>query len=363
MIDKLRPLTLGEILDRTAQLYRRNFLTFAGVSAVPMIATFAVFVPIGVAMAYMGIFNPAHATPSTGALIAIFSVALVVGLPVALVAGVMMQAALTKTAIGAHMDQKVKVREAIGFVWPRFWRYLWLIVLLGLLVIVLPSVVAGATTLGVAIPAGIAGAKGAGAGAGFAALFVLMFLAVFVYAVWRCLCYALAFPACIVEEKSAWQSIKRANRLSKGTRGRIFVMYLLMFAISMVIAIVSDVFMFVGVAIATALGGAKLGPVVAVVGVVIALLGRIALQVLIEPLPVIALVLFYYDQRVRTEGYDIELMMEQAGLTAPPLENPEVLAEPQSATPIPVPIPTPIIESPLKPSFDPGPSPDTVKEQ
>src|ERR1039458_1784155 len=28
----LRPLTLGEILDRTAQLYRSNFLLFAGIS-------------------------------------------------------------------------------------------------------------------------------------------------------------------------------------------------------------------------------------------------------------------------------------------------------------------------------------------
>jgi hypothetical protein len=34
METNLRPLTLGEILDRTAQLYRTNFLLFAGISAV-----------------------------------------------------------------------------------------------------------------------------------------------------------------------------------------------------------------------------------------------------------------------------------------------------------------------------------------
>jgi hypothetical protein len=28
----LRPLSLGEILDRTAELYRSNFLLFAGIS-------------------------------------------------------------------------------------------------------------------------------------------------------------------------------------------------------------------------------------------------------------------------------------------------------------------------------------------
>src|ERR1700676_3927139 len=31
----LRPLTLGEILDRTFTLYRRNFLLFVGISAIP----------------------------------------------------------------------------------------------------------------------------------------------------------------------------------------------------------------------------------------------------------------------------------------------------------------------------------------
>jgi hypothetical protein len=34
MESNLRPLTLGEILDRTAQLYRTNFLLFAGIFAV-----------------------------------------------------------------------------------------------------------------------------------------------------------------------------------------------------------------------------------------------------------------------------------------------------------------------------------------
>jgi hypothetical protein len=32
----------------------------------------------------------------------------------------------------------------------------------------------------------------------------------------------------------------------------------------------------------------------------------------------IALVLFYYDQRVRQEGFDIEMLMRQAGMDAEP---------------------------------------------
>jgi hypothetical protein len=40
-------------------------------------------------------------------------------------------------------------------------------------------------------------------------------------------------------------------------------------------------------------------------------------SVLIGPIYPIALTLFYYDQRIRHEGYDIERMMDAAGLNAP----------------------------------------------
>ncbi len=47
-----------------------------------------------------------------------------------------------------------------------------------------------------------------------------------------------------------------------------------------------------------------------------------AFSILIIPIYPIALTLFYYDQRIRLEGYDIERMMETAGmidLETPPL--------------------------------------------
>jgi hypothetical protein len=356
MDDKLRPLTLGEILDRTAQLYRRNFWTFAGVAAVPMVAMFAVFVPFGAAMGFMGAFSARHAAPNTGAFTAILAITLVIGLPVLLVASVVSQASLTKTALGANLGSKLKVREAIKSVWPRFWRYLWLMVLLGLLVVMIPAAVAG----GLFVPLMGLGVVG-GTNASILAVF-LSFMVVFAalaYAVWRWLCYSMAMSACIVEEKTAWQSIQRANLLSKGTRGRIFVMYLLVLAITFVIAMIADVIMFVGIAIATALGGSKFGPVATAVGLILGLIARLSLQIVIEPIPVIALVLFYYDQRVRTEAYDIELMMEQAGLTSP-----QVTTAPRAEVePPPDPHLTPAPERPLTTSFEPGPSPDTVKEQ
>jgi hypothetical protein len=37
----LRPLSLGEVLDRTFSLYRRNFLLFLGIAAIPELLTLA----------------------------------------------------------------------------------------------------------------------------------------------------------------------------------------------------------------------------------------------------------------------------------------------------------------------------------
>jgi hypothetical protein len=55
---------------------------------------------------------------------------------------------------------------------------------------------------------------------------------------------------------------------------------------------------------------------------------------LLKPILGIAQVLFYYDQRIRQEGFDIEWMMLQAGLTPPaapaPVAAPWLPAAPRS---------------------------------
>lgn len=348
MNERLRPLTLGEILDRTTQLYRHNFWTFAGVAAVPVVAMFAVAVPFAAVMGFMGFFR-AGFKPSDQEITVIVAIGLLIALPVWLVAFVVSQVSLTQTAIVTNMGRKIKVREAIKSVWPRFWRYLGLIVLLALLVVLLPAAM---TTLLVAVPGAFAGV-GRTVGNVLLAIYTFLgFAAAFVYAIWRWLCYSMAMSTCILEEKTAWQSIKRANLLSKGTRGRIFVMYLLVVAVLFVVVMIVDFFALIGIAIAAAVGASKFGTAVSVVGLILSFLARLAMQSLIEPIPAIALVLFYFDQRVRKEGYDIELMMEQAGLTSPPVTQ----------APPATPEFTPIPESPLTPSFEPGAGTDNLKE-
>jgi hypothetical protein len=57
----------------------------------------------------------------------------------------------------------------------------------------------------------------------------------------------------------------------------------------------------------------------------IGFLAAFTASTLIGPILPIALTLFYYDQRIRHEGYDIERMMEAAGLNAPVTESAEAV--------------------------------------
>jgi len=139
---------------------------------------------------------------------------------------------------------------------------------------------------------------------------------------WLALSFAMGMAVCVVEKKTAWQSLKRSWRLSQGTRGRIFVLYLLLVALSFVVLMITYVLALIVIAAAAFLGtGSTVGVIAMIVAGIVYVAGIIGTQIAIVPVPWIALVLFYYDQRIRKEGYDIEWMMQQAGLAQPPSAN------------------------------------------
>ncbi|MGA7339312.1 MAG: hypothetical protein WBE72_05795 [Terracidiphilus sp.] len=316
MSEPLRPFTLGEILDRTAQLYRRSFLLFAGVSAVPAAVLIGVLIPMIAGVAFLGEAAAKGGAPQNPALFILIAVFVLVAIPVAMAAAVVSQAALVRAAIDAHMERKMRIRDAIKSVWPRFWRYLGVMFLQGIFAGLIPGAIAGAAIGLVFLLARLAAGGGLATGAAIGFFTFVIAAAAFVVIVIRALGYSLALPACIAEDKSAWSSIKRSAKLSKGTRGRIFLMFLLVYALSIIVSILGYIPMVVITAVAAAMGeGVRVMSIVLVATEIVNVLVNFALQTLITPVYMTALVLFYYDQRIRTEGYDIEWMMERAGLT------------------------------------------------
>jgi hypothetical protein len=95
-------------------------------------------------------------------------------------------------------------------------------------------------------------------------------------------------------------------------------MILLIVALSIAASLIAAIPFLIIVAVNTSVGnGAAYSSTAFVIAEIVRVVGDFILQVLIAPISAIALVLFYYDQRIRKEGFDIEWMMQQAGLTEP----------------------------------------------
>ncbi|MFZ1086161.1 MAG: glycerophosphoryl diester phosphodiesterase membrane domain-containing protein [Terracidiphilus sp.] len=325
MESNLRPLTLGEILDRTAQLYRTNFLLFAGIAAVysgfGLLLNLFILVPV----TRMNV----QPVPDGSQLLALFAATGVVLFLLFIVFGATV-AATTRAVAWLHLSEPATIRSAYTSTLPRLGRYLWLKTITTFMIFL--AAIAAGIVLG--IPAGILGfllSSSAAPGTIFIVLMVLLIYAcIGVVTCWVALRYSLAIPASVMENLKARKAIRRSIELSKGSRGRIFVLWLLVG------------FIWIGL-FSLANGFFLIYPLMhhQVLPIGFSVLQQILdafVNTFVVPIPAIGATLFYYDQRIRKEGYDIEWMMQAAGLTvpAPAAEQPAaavelpVLAEPLS---------------------------------
>ena len=113
----------------------------------------------------------------------------------------------------------------------------------------------------------------------------------------------------MVEDLKARKALRRSVELSKGSWGRIFVLGLLIAVIQIGLVLITQVFFIVAAVKHHGLLPAWVQVAQQIVG--------FFTNSFIGPMYATGLTLFYYDQRIRKEGYDIEWMMQAAGLAAP----------------------------------------------
>jgi hypothetical protein len=154
-------------------------------------------------------------------------------------------------------------------------------------------------------------------------LFVLAGLSI-IYSVWAFLRVSLAVPAAVVESLKVRAAIRRSAALLASRKIRVFLLLLLMFALYMVVATMESPLLILAV---------RSRGTEAFVTSAIQLGINFAAAILIGPVGAIGLCLFYFDERVRREGFDIEWMMGKlapvdAGAPELPGVAPEAPAEP-----------------------------------
>jgi hypothetical protein len=335
----LRPLTLGEILDRTAQLYRSNFWLFAGISAV---YAGAVLVLNLMQIGLQELFRIEHLTRD---LIWLNGGAAMVQLLFVFLFGGIAVAANNRAVGWVHLDEPATIRGAYAGILPRSGRYLWLMTIMAFVLWLPFAVIYGAYLAFVFFyvrpkgllthpqggnPAVLAANQQANLLFGLATLaFALLVILAIVWAVLMGLRYALAIAASVVEDLNARQALRRSIDLSRGSRGRIFVLCLLVIVIQTGLVLITQMFFVI-------MAFRQHGQLAAGVRVLQQFIGFVT-NTFIGPMYATGLTLFYYDQRVRKEGYDIERMMHAAGLTAPPPHSPGSQMSPQSQPAQPAP--------------------------
>ncbi len=258
MTTALRPLSTGELLDRTFSLYRSHFGLFIGIFALPHLAVLA-FQVVGIAIQSPG-------TQLTNILMtALWSLG---ALFLTMIVSAASQAATVVAVSQVHLDRPASVMDSFLRVKGQILGVIGLSMLVGLLV-------------------------------------GLAFLALIVPGVLLAIQWSLAVPAKVLENRSATEAMSRSSDLTKGNRGRVFVIWILFILLSIGVSLLLQwpIEIAAGVSSRGALQRVASGWQVA------SLVATFVSECLVGPLATIAFSLVYYDERVRKEAFDLQLMM------------------------------------------------------
>jgi hypothetical protein len=302
---ELRPMTLGEILDRTFILYRRHFRLFIGIMLLPQVVllAFQVFftvLPMTIAGAGAGSVNPSTAV---FAMLGAFAVLPFVALGY-LCAYAVAQGATVSAVSCLAMGAPTSVGQAYRQVRRRFWRLV--------LVVFLVWVAVGAVAMVALIAAMIPGAMAMmlGRGVGLVVYFVLL-IAAMALPLWLFSRMGLAVAAVVLEPGSATAALSRSMELTSGYAGRVFVA-----AVFVVVLTISAVGVFQMPLWISQVYYAQSGETLVWLAVLVEL-GSFLGGLLVGPIGAIAFALIYYDLRVRKEGFDLQLMIHALDAAAP----------------------------------------------
>jgi hypothetical protein len=258
----IRPLSFGEILDRAFRVYLDNFVLLFGISAV-------VLIPSGVVAASASVVGTTTAT--------------VLNLIFLMLAGPVLNAALTIGVAEAYLDRPITIAEAYRssrpIILPMLGTYLLIGVLAGI-----PGVIVAATALvsPVLLVIGIIALGG-----------VLMYFLG---------CWSLIGPVMIVEHRFGMSALRRSRELVLGswwlTMGLLFTAALIAQVPAAALRFVWSFIPFVGVILTAATSAVS------------STYGQVALMV------------YYIDRRCRTEDFDLRLLAEQVRSQSPPTMAP-----------------------------------------
>jgi len=268
----LRPLSIGEMLDRTFSIYRDHFKIFVGIFVFPELAIVAASFGFQVILHTIITSNPAQAPVAALAFLAYLPILL----GVSLVAVGVGQAATVYSVSQVYLERPTTISDSYGFIRRRFWSILGVVLL-------------------VYFAALLAAAVGV----------IALLIGAIIFPVLVYLYTALAVPVTVLEGRDPIESMKRSYDLVKDDLGRIFVIGALFFVIQIAASTLVSVPTFVVAAFMAKQWHGQVPLWFSAVGD----LGQFVAGCLVKPPLTIAFSVAYYDERVRKEALDMQFMM------------------------------------------------------
>jgi len=289
----LRPLSTSELLDRTFHLYRNNFLLFVGIAAIPQLVVFALHMADAALWLRRLIESQILRTW-------FFVLASFIAIEIS-------HAATVIAVSDLHLSKSASIPKAYSTSAASFLRVIG-ITLVAFGVPILLGVVVG--IIAIAIAAGALAIMGAFSGVGGSvwvrsAIFVVLGFAGPLLAARWWLAWALVTPVTVIEGGGLRTSMRRSSSLTEGRRGRIFVTYVLVLLLTWIVQILFQTPFYAMIRWNHVFRPTHVGTAALVASATGALLSTS----LVGPLITIAFTLIYYDERVRREGLDLQLMM------------------------------------------------------
>ncbi|MBV8207585.1 MAG: glycerophosphoryl diester phosphodiesterase membrane domain-containing protein [Acidobacteria bacterium] len=278
----LRPLSIGELLDRSFAVYRHQFLVFMTLAAVPALLVFAAQVII-IAMASKSVGVAAYGGTPSLLRLAMATPAVLLACLALSVAYLFLSAAAHGAAVQAAsagvMGEATSVARALGTMKGNTIRAAVVLFVTGLL-----------TALG--------------------------FILLIVPGILLGLRWALVLPSTILERTGVSKSLSRSSFLTEGCRGRIFLILVLYSVVLYALATVIEM-PIVAAMMATTIRNGGASPEFPFWYLAATYGSSVLVSALVTPILLIALTLQYYDSRIRKEAFDLQVLMGNATAAAP----------------------------------------------
>jgi hypothetical protein len=257
----LRPLSLGEILDRTFTLYRRNFLLFFGITALPQLLVlgfnlFQILLKGG----------PAVPREVSGSVVGLGVLAALLGFIVYLVAYLFVHGGTVYAVSDLYLGRSTSIGASLRRMRGQAGTLLGVLILNGLVVMV-------------------------------------AFIFLIIPGIYMACRLMTCIPAALLENLGPRTSLERSFALTRDNAGRAFVIYLLYFAI------LYAIFFLVAFPFMIALAFSARNPAMVTTWTIFMQVGNSLATILVTPIVTIASTVFYYDLRVRKEAFDLQIMM------------------------------------------------------